>query len=200
MVKRFLIALGLVLLYMAVWAGILYLAILIAQDNEGALLVLILVAFALILLLFIPYLDQVAKRVFAFPGEGEPIPIAELRDLIGSVNGFVNAPVIVQERAYKLTGQRALVVTWKYVDARWWEALSRADISRLESLSPKLLQHTKSMIGWLTSATLTGGENHGPQPAPPSAPRCHPEQSEGSSSDSRRQRPHPYSPPSLIPP
>jgi len=149
----------LVLLYLAAWAGILYLVILAVQDNERVWLILILVAFALIVLLFIPYLDRVAKRVFSFPGEGEPIPIAELRDLIESVNSFVDAPVIVQEREHPLTGQRALVVTWKYVDARWWEALSRAGLSQLYELHVKLdgERHRATLVDVLKSVDWRAG-------------------------------------------
>jgi hypothetical protein len=159
MVKRFLIALGLVLLYMALWAGILYLVVLIAQENQALALVLILVAFALIVLLLIPYLDQVAKRVFAFPGEGPPIPIAELCDLIGSVNGLVNAPVMVQEREHALGGQRALVVTWKYVDARWWEVLARAGLTQLYELHVKLDEerHRATLIDVFKSVSWRAG-------------------------------------------
>jgi hypothetical protein len=159
MVKRFLIAVGLVLLYLAVWAGILYLVIVIAQDNAGATLILILVSFALIVLLFVPYLDQVAKRVFAFRGEGEPLPIAELRDLILSVNSTVEAPVMVEERQRRLTGRRVLVVTWRYVDAQWWEALARAGLTQVYELHVRLdkKRHRATLIDVHKSVSWRGG-------------------------------------------
>jgi hypothetical protein len=148
MIKRFLIAFGLVLLYMAVWAGILFLAISIAQNNEGVLLVLILGMFVLIVVLLVPYLDQVAKRVFHFKGEGDPVPVTELRELILSVNGFVDAPVMAEERQNAWTGRRALLVTWKYVDARWWEILAKAGLTQLYELHVKLdeSQHVATLI------------------------------------------------------
>jgi hypothetical protein len=159
MVKRFLIAFGLVLLYLAVWAGILYLVILVAQSNEWVMLVLILAMFALIILLFVPYLDQVAKRVFCFVGEGHPLSVTEVRELILSVNGFVDAPVVAQERENALTHKRTLVVTWKYVDARWWEMLAKAGLTKLYELHVKLdeTQHLATLIDVTKSVEWRAG-------------------------------------------
>ena len=159
MVKRFLIAFGLVLLYLAVWAGILFLVIIVGQNNEGALLVLILVMFVLIIGFFVPYLDQVAKRVFHFQGEGDPVPTAGLRELVLSVNGFVDAPVMAEERQNRWTGSRTLVVTWKYVDARWWELLAKAGLTQLYELHVKLdeARHTATLIDVQKSVAWRAG-------------------------------------------
>ena len=64
-----------------------------------------------------PYLDFVAKRVFRFTGEAKAVSEKELRTVIKGIN-HLDAPVVVQERG------RKLVVTWKYVDAKWWEVLA----------------------------------------------------------------------------
>jgi hypothetical protein len=131
MVKRFLIAFALILLYMAVWAGLLYGVILLAQEDEGLLLTAILAMMAFLILAFIPYLDQVTKRAFHFRGEGQPTPASTLRRQILAVNRF-KAPVMAEERLYDL------VLTWKYVDARWWRVLSKAGLTRLYELHVKL--------------------------------------------------------------
>jgi hypothetical protein len=131
MVKRFLITFALVLLYMALWAGLLYGVILLAQEDEGLLLTAVLATMAFLILAFVPYLDQVVKRVFRFRGEGEPLPAGALRRQILSVNRF-KVPVMAEERLYDL------VFTWKYVDARWWEVLAKARLTRLYELHVKL--------------------------------------------------------------
>jgi hypothetical protein len=131
MVKRFLIAFALVLLYMALWAGLLYGVILLAQENEGLLLTAVLAMMAFLILAFVPYLDQVVKRVFYFHGEGESVPAGALRRQILSVSQF-QVPVMAEERLYDL------VLTWKYVDARWWEILAKAGMTRLYELHVKL--------------------------------------------------------------
>lgn len=132
MVKRFLIAFALVLLYMAVWAGLLYGVILLAQNDEGLLLTAILAMMALLILAFVPYLDQVIKRVFYFRGEGAPVQAGTLRRQILSVNRTRNVPIQAEERLYDV------VLTWKYVDARWWERLAKAGLTRLYELHVKL--------------------------------------------------------------
>ena len=131
MVKRFLSAFALILLYLAVWAGLLYGVILLAQEDEGLLLTAILAMMAFLILAFIPYLDQVIKSTFRFRGEGQPIPAGALRRQILAVN-HSRAPVMAEERLYDL------VLTWKYVDARWWEVLSKAGLTRLYELHVKL--------------------------------------------------------------
>jgi hypothetical protein len=132
MVKRFLAAFVLVLVYLAVWAGFLYGVILLAQEDEGLLLTAILAVMAFLILAFIPYLDQVVKRVFYFRGQGSPVSAGALRRQIQSVNRLRNVPVMAEERLYDL------VLTWKYVDARWWEVLARAGMRRIYELHVKL--------------------------------------------------------------
>lgn len=131
MVKRFLSAFALILLYMAVWAGLLYGVVLLAREDEGLLLTAILAMMAFMILAFIPYLDQVIKRTFTFRGEGQPVPAGMLCRQILAVNRS-RAPVMAEERLYDL------VLTWKYVDARWWEVLSKAGLTRLYELHVKL--------------------------------------------------------------
>lgn len=161
MVRRFLAAFGLVLLYMAVMAGLLFVAITLAGDDDAAILVVVLVFLVLILALFVPYLDLAAKKVFFFRGEGQPVPADELRARIQAINHY-QAPVRVEERKGRL------VVTWNYVDARWWEILAKAGLTKVYELHIKfhgaqplvtLIDVTKS-VAWRAGPTqvrLRGG-------------------------------------------
>lgn len=119
MVKRFFAVFGLVMLFMAVLAVILLAAILLAGDNDSAILVAVLAIFVVGIAAFFPYFDGAVKRAFRFQGEGAPVPEADLRAQIQILNQF-DAPVMVEER------KGNLVATWRYVDAKWWELLAKA--------------------------------------------------------------------------
>jgi hypothetical protein len=127
---RFLKVFGLILLYMLLLAAILFLVILWVGDDLTLILSATLVMLVLSIAAFIPYLDWVTKRVFRFPGEGDPASGAELRAAILAINQF-DVPVMVEDR------EDRLVATWKYVDARWWELLANAGLTKVYELHMK---------------------------------------------------------------
>ncbi len=139
MVRRFLSAFGLILLYLIAWVPILFLWITIWEDNEPVLVVGVLSAMVLIMIGLIPYLDFVAKRVFHFTGEGRVVSEEELRTVIKGIN-HLDAPVMVQERGKKL------VATWKYVDAKWWEVLAKAGLTKVYELYMKFDEGKKKVV------------------------------------------------------
>jgi hypothetical protein len=157
MAKRFLMVFGLVMLYMVVLAAILLPIVLLVQSSATCIVVVVLGTFVASIGGFVPYLDWVAKRVFRFPGEGEPVSGAALsgaalRAQIREVNEF-DAPVMVRERKGRL------VATWKYVDARWWELLARAGLTKVYELHIKLddTQHLATLIDVNKSVSWRGG-------------------------------------------
>jgi hypothetical protein len=131
MAKRFLVAFGLVLLYMVAWVPVLLIWIWIAGESDALIALGVLGALLLIVLGFIPYLNFVARMAFNFPGEGRPVPEGALRASIKSINRL-DAPVMVKERGKKL------VLTWKYVDAQWWELLAKSGLRQVYELHVKL--------------------------------------------------------------
>jgi hypothetical protein len=165
MAKRFLLALGLILLYMVVLALILFVAITLAADDETALLIIILAALVVSFGGFVPYLNWAIKRSFTFRGEGQPVSLEELRDQIHAINEF-DAPVMVEERKGKL------VATWKYVDARWLELFAKAGLTKSYELQMKFNEgrHVVTMVdrtkeaSWragLGGASFSGGTSQG---------------------------------------
>ena len=152
MAKRFLTALGLILLYMVVLALILFLAITIAGDDMTALMVVILVGLVVSFGAFVPYLNWAIKRAFTFRGEGQPVSLEELRAQIQGINEF-DAPVMVEER------KRKLVATWKYVDARWLELFAKAGLTKSYELQMKFHEgrHTVTMVDRTKEATWRAG-------------------------------------------
>ena len=135
-VKRFFAAFGLVLLYMIAWVPPIYVWIIVWGDNDSAIVIGVLTATVVMVIGFIPYLDLVAKKVFHFIGEGKPVTEKKLRAIIKNINRF-DVPAWVQERG------RKLVVTWKYVDAKWWEILARAGLEQIYELHIKFNERKK---------------------------------------------------------
>ena len=135
MIKRFLIVFGLILLFMVLWAGVLLLVFFIAEDAD----VVALITVPVIFITFIPYVNFIAKNVFHFKGEGAPISGDELRSRIMEIND-INVPVMVQKRKKKL------IATWKYVDAKWWEILSKAGLKKIIELLMKFNDRKKEVI------------------------------------------------------
>ena len=152
MAKRFLTVFGLILLYMAVLALILFLAITIAGDDETAMLIVMLAALVLSIGAFVPFLNWAIKRAFSFRGEGQPVPLEALRAQIQGINEF-DAPVMIEERKGKL------VATWKYVDARWLELFAKAGLTKSYELQMKFdeARHTVTMVDRTKQASWRAG-------------------------------------------
>lgn len=131
MFKRFLMAFGLVVAYLAAWAPPFLVWVLVWRDrNEAVLVIGILAATAILLAGFIPYLNFVARRVFYFAGQGEPASEDTLRGIIMGINRL-DVPVRVEQRRNKL------IITWKYADAKWWELMSKAGLKQVYELHLK---------------------------------------------------------------
>jgi hypothetical protein len=137
---------------MLLLAALLWVAILFIGDDVTAILIATLVMLVLAIFAFVPFLDWATKRVFRFPGEGEPASVADLHSLLMDVNEF-DAPVMLQERKGKL------VATWKYVDARWWELLAKAGLTKLYELHIKLDEdeHRATLIDVTKSVAWRAG-------------------------------------------
>ena len=161
MMKRFLAAIGLILLYMGIWGVLFYLCIVICGENDSAIATGVLAGTVFFMIGFIPYLDFVAKKVFYFPGDGTPGPLEKLWEEITDINRF-DAPAMVKERG------NTLIVTWKYVDARWWEILAKAGLKKIYELHIKFnnekkevtLIDVKKSVSWRAGPTqvrVSGG-------------------------------------------
>lgn len=129
---------GLILLYMLVWM-LLLLPVGLAANSDDAALIVLLVMVLLILVLFVPFLNLAIRWVFHFRGRGTAVAEAELRQALRMVNDL-DVPVVVEERKGKL------VITWRYVDAHWWEILARAGLTKVYECHVKLNEKKKEAI------------------------------------------------------
>ncbi len=148
MAKRFLTVFGLALLYLASISLILILVTILLGNHQTAMLIVLLTAAVLSLGGFVPFLDWAVKRVFAFQGEGQPVPLETLRAQIQAINTF-DAPVMVRQQDGKL------VVCWKCADPRLVGAAAKADLARSYQLHMKFdeARHTVTMLDRTNSSS-----------------------------------------------
>ncbi len=107
----------------------------------------------LIFATMVPTLDIIGKAVMRFPGTGTPIPMDKLLHTLKAVNDR-NTAVIVQE---KKPGH--LIITWNYVDAKWWGILSKQGRRSIYQLHVKLdeKKHRATLIDVMKNVKWSAG-------------------------------------------
>lgn len=87
-------------------------------------------------------LDRIGKWIMRFPGSGSPVPMEKLVHILKAVNDQKTA-IIVQEKK-----PNHLIITWNYVDAKWWGILSKQGKRSIYQLHVKLnkKQHRATLI------------------------------------------------------
>lgn len=146
--KRFILATMALLVYMAAWLYPLLLTV--RYFGEDKLEMVVLGAFVIIAGLMIPFMDWCAKHIFYFKGEGVTISEDELRKEILTIN-YHDLPVTVKEK------RKALVVTWKYLDAKWWEIMSKQGVKQAFSVTLRFDDRHKRVTMLDTASSVTWG-------------------------------------------
>jgi hypothetical protein len=113
--------------YILLWFVPVIPAALLLQDAPGAAAGLALGVLVVFTVALFPFLNAVVKRVFHFRSGGTPVPLHSLRERLLGIND-VDGPVMVEAR------DRRLVVTWKYVDATWWDVFARSGLKKVYEL------------------------------------------------------------------
>src|SRR5271157_693794 len=136
--KIFLKAGAYVLGYLAIWALILFIGIKIIKPahNDIRIVYFGMSCMVLMFITFLPFLNFVAKRSFHFKGQGTRVSTADLKKTILSTNDS-DIPVTVTEKKGRL------IVTWKYVDAKWWETMAKAGLTKAYQLHIKFNENKK---------------------------------------------------------
>ena len=137
---RFLIAFALVLLLMGIFAGgilILVLADVLGDGPES--LAIVFGTIFLFVIVFIPYMNVIGRVAFHFNGEGRPVSIGKLERSLLDINKY-KAPVMTEKRDDRL------VITWKYVDAKWWEIFAKAGLKEVYELHIKFNEKKKKVV------------------------------------------------------
>lgn len=140
--SKFFLVFSSVFLFFFFWAGVLAVGgVLLKTADEiigGTVIVIAIAGFVIGLL---PFMQWVSGRVFSYPSDAPPITETELREKILAINE-TDSPYLVEERRQKL------VVTWNYVDAEWWNILSKSGMSKIYELHIKFDEenHTATFI------------------------------------------------------
>lgn len=93
----------------------------------------------LALLLLPPALAMVVKRAWFFPGQGEPVMLELLQEILLGVNEL-DCPVSVRRQG------RRMVVAWRYREPHWGERMEKGGMRRLYELWLKFDNNTKTVI------------------------------------------------------
>ena len=81
----------------------------------------------LALILFLPALAVILKKAWFFRGQGEPVVLDLLQDLLLRVNEH-DTPVSVRRQG------RKIVVGWRFKEPHWGERMEKSDLTRLYEL------------------------------------------------------------------
>ncbi|NQV00119.1 MAG: hypothetical protein HQ538_05225 [Parcubacteria group bacterium] len=100
------------------------------------MLIIIFSSLAVTFATFLPYLNFASKIAFSFKGEGEPVELEELKEKMKEINSL-DTPVMVSEKKKKL------IVTWKYVDSKWWTVFSKNGLREVYELHVKFNKKKK---------------------------------------------------------
>lgn len=148
--KRFVLAVLALFVYMGLWVFPLLAAV--QYFGEAHLDAIVLIAILVIGMLLLPYMDWCAKHIFYFKGTGAAVSEDDLRKEILSIN-YHDLPVIVKEKGKKL------IVTWKYLDAKWWEIMSKQGVREAFSVTLRFDgKHRRvTMLDTATSVTWGAG-------------------------------------------
>ena len=150
--NKFFIVFLAIFLYILLWFGIVAGVIAATGGDEEVGLVVALGTLVIFPITLIPFMQFIARRVYAFKGEGTAVSEQALREIVQHINDL-DAPVMIEERGDKL------VATWKYVDARWWEILAKAGLQQMYELHMKFNDDKKTvtMIDVNKSVTWRAG-------------------------------------------
>lgn len=167
--KRFIKVFGLILLYMALWSGLILVVILSLREADDITVVKVAFAFlAAIFVFFIPYLNFAIRLIYFFPAPAtgpagrtenigslqQPLDFESLRKALLSVNDR-DIPV----QAVESRNGKKISLSYRIADARWAEIMAEAGLrSSYECLLKfNKKKRTVTLIDIRRSLTFRGG-------------------------------------------
>ncbi len=110
----------------------------ITIGTDSATSIWLLSGFSIIVMIALIFVwNHTARKVFHYPGSGDPVSEATLRQELLRINEF-DAPVQAVEKGDNL------IMRWNYVDAKWWDLLSRRGASKTYELKIRLNDASKT--------------------------------------------------------
>lgn len=134
MLKKFLLSVAAIIGYMVLY-GLTIFAVLPFKENAAVMLTWAAGA----VLFYFPVFFLSIRYIWFFPGEGRAISESKLREKLLQVNQF-DCPVTATEKNGRI------ILTWKYLDAKWWELIAKAGLKKTYTLTIKLNPKKKEAI------------------------------------------------------
>jgi hypothetical protein len=109
---------------MIVWSLIFFTIILLAANDLEIIIVTSVVSGTTLMISFIPFLNWAIKCNFHYKNNEIPMPLPyeDLYQELLNINK-IDAPIMTQEKGNKM------IITWKYIDAKWWEIFSKVALN-----------------------------------------------------------------------
>ncbi len=139
--KKILKIFAYLLLFMLLWGAVLFIAIKVVDTygSEELQLWVLLSLSGAVFISFLPFFNYAIKRTFYYSGTGTPLSPGSLKNKLKEINNF-SAPVMVEDKGKKL------VITWRYVDAKWWEIFAKAGLEKIYELHVRFLEQKNEVI------------------------------------------------------
>ncbi|WP_028584392.1 hypothetical protein [Desulfogranum mediterraneum] len=140
MLKRYLLTLVGFLLLCLCYCLTLVPVLLAGAALEGRTYLLTLCSWGFLVLCSLPpAFSLLIGKIWFFPGQGEPLPLEELKSLLLDINAL-NGPVRTRERRKKL------IISWHHQDQAWRKHLERAGLKRLYELHLVFQPATRTVL------------------------------------------------------
>lgn len=157
MFKRFLFSFLLILLYMALYSGVIlfYMFVVRGGLKESAQLIADILVFGGAFVFYFPWFIWSTKVAWFFKSDKEPVPLEKLRSELLVVN-TLNGPFSAIEEGENLR------ITWKYLDAKWWEFFAKVQATQSYELLIKFDDNKKEvrLIDITRSMNASKGWDH----------------------------------------
>lgn len=133
MVKRFILGFLVIMLYMGLYALIMlaYMNFIMGGLSGESLAIGNTIVFGGAFFFFFPWFFWTTSLVWFFKAEGVPVPLDSLKKEILAINSY-NVPVTVTEDK-----NGNFRITWRYLDAKWWELFAKASVTQTYELLVK---------------------------------------------------------------
>ncbi|OGJ44358.1 hypothetical protein A2272_05800 [Candidatus Peregrinibacteria bacterium RIFOXYA12_FULL_33_12] len=130
MLMRYLKVILYIFLFMIAWSGIFLAIALLSGLNADIILIMAISGGVILSVSFIPFLNWAIKHCFYYKSDDKPVSYEDLYQELLNINK-IDAPIMTQEKGNKM------IITWKYIDAKWWEILKKNSLKAIYELQIK---------------------------------------------------------------
>jgi hypothetical protein len=140
MLKRSILTFFWLFLLLAVYlASLLLLLMVKGQLDQSTCFMAFSIWVVLAALSFLPVLGMLIKKIWFFPGTGEPATLEQLREHLLAINAMAGPVQVIGKK-------KKLIVRWRHEETQWCELFSDLGISRLYELHCRFDFSTRTVL------------------------------------------------------